>query len=32
MGALLTSDVLSVLIVSFGVGIVVGLTGMGGGR
>jgi uncharacterized membrane protein YfcA len=31
MGDLLTADVLSVLVVSFGVGIVVGLTGMGGG-
>ncbi|UDY23098.1 sulfite exporter TauE/SafE family protein [Nocardioides sp. Kera G14] len=31
MGDLLTTDALSVLIVSFGVGIVVGLTGMGGG-
>lgn len=31
MNDLLTSDALSVLVVSFGVGIVVGLTGMGGG-
>jgi len=31
MSDLLTTDALSVLIVSFGVGIVVGLTGMGGG-
>lgn len=31
MSELLTTDVLSVLIVAFGVGIVVGLTGMGGG-
>ena len=31
MNDLLTGDALSVLVVSFGVGIVVGLTGMGGG-
>jgi uncharacterized protein len=31
MNDLLTSDALSVLVVAFGVGIVVGLTGMGGG-
>jgi uncharacterized protein len=31
MNDLLTADALSVLVVSFGVGIVVGLTGMGGG-
>ncbi|MGN6130352.1 MAG: sulfite exporter TauE/SafE family protein [Nocardioidaceae bacterium] len=31
MNELLTSDALSVLVVAFGVGIVVGLTGMGGG-
>jgi uncharacterized protein len=31
MNDLLTTDALSVLVVSFGVGIVVGLTGMGGG-
>ena len=31
MHGLLTSDALSVLVVAFGVGIVVGLTGMGGG-
>ena len=31
MNELLTSDALSVLLVAFGVGIVVGLTGMGGG-
>src|SRR5690349_13089283 len=31
MGTLLTADALGVLIVAFGVGIVVGLTGMGGG-
>lgn len=31
MNDLLTTDVLSVLVVAFGVGIVVGLTGMGGG-
>ena len=31
MDELLTTAALSVLVVSFGVGIVVGLTGMGGG-